>query len=479
MADGLSLFYSTWMDRAEKHQQAAKVLDDAENYDAAIALYKKSITSYQRALKFTDFEKDKRDITKICEQMINRIKQIAPKDLNNSESDSDLNDYNGDETEQKYENISIQIVSDIHLEFDGVYIKMPSIINKNNKASILALLGDIGYPKMDVYKQFIASLVDRYKYILIICGNHEYYKDEMYNVHSILKQIENKYKNVFFMHKRCIEFPDLSEKIRFIGTTLWVNYPKQIQYKAQIAVNDFNHIQIDENKLQIDINCEKKNDNNQIKKEKDAETLMLDELMGNFDEVKTNNKKENVKRILNVDDVNTLYDDQLKWIKSEIISAKKDKKYLIILTHHAPTSYKCISEIDRIDDIGFIMNFSCLEKLLKYPVISWCFGHTHKNCDFIVCSDIKNKNENDKQIKWLTRIVSNQLGYYDDDKLSFETNDYLGNKIITFPNIMNVENIEYIDRKELKQQLKCDKERINKLSQQLLDGVNPNFTVPI
>ena len=492
------------MDNAERNQNAAKTMDDANKYDIAVDLYQKALTFYQRAYKFTSSELDHRDINKECQLITDRIKLILSQnkelrhkynqhEVSESDDDSDDDDESEYKDQPKEAPICMQIISDIHLEFDGVYKKMKKPQNKDNKATILALLGDIGYPKKSVYKQFIAEMSKQYKYILIIAGNHEYYKEEIYNVHSILKEIESQYSNVYFLQKRSIEFPDLSPNIRFVGCTLWVNYPKKIQFAAQLAVNDFHHIQVDENVLerefgQIDdtqneeIIKEKKeepetlhNENN-LANEDDVESFVLDELMGNSTQSTVTKKVQNVKtkewgqswkkqmilkRALNVNDVNLLHEDHLKWIKKAIACAKKDKKKLIILTHHAPTSYKCIAPIELSEDVSFLMNFSSLESMFKYPVIGWFFGHTHRNCDFCVISE---KGKIQKR-KWQTRVASNQLGYYDDDKVSFEAKAYSAYKMITFPLSKDDgnESIEYIERKQLIENVKGDKQRRAKL----------------
>ena len=193
------------MDRA-RHERTAKELDESGEFDLAIEMYQKSIAEYIRASKFTSSEEDKDDINNVCNQMTNRIKQIVSHNKERrsvvDESDIDDSDDIDDEEEKKNEDtssISIQIISDTHLEFDGTYKRLPKLENKDNKASILALLGDIGYPKMNIYTQFIDEMSKKYKYILIITGNHEYYKDEIYHIHSILTELDSKYENTYFI----------------------------------------------------------------------------------------------------------------------------------------------------------------------------------------------------------------------------------------------------------------------------------------
>ena len=57
------------------------------------------------------------------------------------------------------------------------------------------------------------------------------------------------------------------------------------------------------------------------------------------------------------------------------------------------------------------------------------------------------------------------MGYYDDDKMSFEAKAYSADKMITFPLSKDDgnESIEYIERKQLIERVKGDKQRRTKL----------------
>lgn len=66
--------------------------------------------------------------------------------------------------------MEIQVYSDLHLEF---YKKYYPLIEP--KAEILLLLGDIGKISSKNYLEFIKDCSTKFKYILIVLGNHEYY----------------------------------------------------------------------------------------------------------------------------------------------------------------------------------------------------------------------------------------------------------------------------------------------------------------
>lgn len=64
--------------------------------------------------------------------------------------------------------MKLQILSDLHLEFSPNFY-LPKTGN------VIALLGDIGYPKSLIYREFITKLSKDYEHVLLITGNHEYY----------------------------------------------------------------------------------------------------------------------------------------------------------------------------------------------------------------------------------------------------------------------------------------------------------------
>jgi predicted phosphodiesterase len=82
---------------------------------------------------------------------------------------------------------SIQIMSDLHVEFPTVLERLPPF---EVKAPVLALLGDIGCPgKTDKYERFILSQADRFELVLVVAGNHEYYNAEYYTAKEQIRKI--------------------------------------------------------------------------------------------------------------------------------------------------------------------------------------------------------------------------------------------------------------------------------------------------
>lgn len=211
---------------------------------------------------------------------------------------------------------SVQIISDIHLEYTK---KLPKFkyVSPN-----IALLGDIGNPRLNSYEKFLDVMSYSYDNIYLISGNHEYWnldgctkmtKDE---TDICINTIVSKYNNIHYLNNKSV----IHNGIKIIGSTLW----SYIDYRyANINIGDYHMISYD----------------------------------GNID------KRKN----------NELYNESKNFIESEINSINCDN--IIVLTHHCP-SYKFISNkfINNKHNFAYASN---LDHLIKYPVKAWLSGHTH------------------------------------------------------------------------------------------------------
>jgi predicted phosphohydrolase len=219
--------------------------------------------------------------------------------------------------------MKIQLLSDLHLEFydnkkhynEFIKIFDDTIKNKEN-IDILILAGDICYPKLSIFDEFIDYVSKIYSYILYLSGNHEYYTDSIENVNNILEEKLNRYPNIHFMNNKVIEI----NNIRFIGSTLWSN----IQNNSY-EINDIKFI-------------------------------------------KKNNK--NIK----AEDITKLFFENYNFIKNNINDIN-DK--CIIITHHLP-SYKCINPIYKNSLYNSWFASDC-EDLMNSNIKYWFCGHTHSN----------------------------------------------------------------------------------------------------
>jgi predicted MPP superfamily phosphohydrolase len=121
--------------------------------------------------------------------------------------------------------MNFQIASDLHIEH------LPENISINDlekiiipKAPILCLLGDIWNFNNKNYKLFFEIYSKKFKHILIIPGNHEYYcNKEKLNKSHIDLHMEKIFANtnVIFLNRKSI----IIDNYKFIGATLWSYIP--------------------------------------------------------------------------------------------------------------------------------------------------------------------------------------------------------------------------------------------------------------
>ncbi|ETO27091.1 hypothetical protein RFI_10042 [Reticulomyxa filosa] len=114
-----------------------------------------------------------------------------------------------------------------------------------------------------------------------------------------------------------------------------------------------------------------------------------------------------------------IHNEHVSWLMDQIENLQKEnekcehndaRKQLIILTHHAPTDYRCIDPFS-FNEVSIQMNFSHLEHLFQYPVCAWFFGHTHYNMECIVQSVLDATDSTHPEEEWNTIVASNQQGY--------------------------------------------------------------------
>ncbi len=122
--------------------------------------------------------------------------------------------------------VTLQIVSDIHLEF---YKKLAAVPQIEPKAPILVLAGDIGYPGTPLFWEFMSQCSRDFKHVIFVFGNHEYYNSSarlksgkglhMNAMEELVRGmiIHEGLTNVHVLQKSTI----ILEGVRFIGATLW------------------------------------------------------------------------------------------------------------------------------------------------------------------------------------------------------------------------------------------------------------------
>jgi len=250
------------------------------------------------------------------------------------------------------EDLSFQIVSDLHIEYKNNSIPNPLDYIKP-VSQILVLAGDIGsLYKFEQLKGFLKKISVHFEYVLYVPGNHEFYMQHDYDNNTPLSldillnrllSIENEIDNLYVLNRRSI----ILNNICITGCTLWS--------KSEVKIPKF-----------------------------------IVRIHGMTTEIY--NKKH--------------YND-LKYITKMIEHCQKNNLKLVVITHHCPSfnimenTHKMLSDYGKENikkrDKYVSLYFSKLDNLLKKEKVhTWICGHIHQNFDYITSGG--------------TRLVGNQYG---------------------------------------------------------------------
>jgi len=243
---------------------------------------------------------------------------------------------------------SLQIISDIHVEFPRVRETLPAEA-LNTHAPYLALLGDIGYPGTDKYRDLLLDVAGKFKKVFVLAGNHEFYKVPYYKGKQFIQEVCNERDNLIFMDKTSL----LVDGVRILGTTLWSDIIPEHANSISRSINDYHMIYVEE---------------------APGSTKM---------------KK------LTTDQSQQWFNEEKQWLQEQIAEARKNGEKVLVLTHHAPSRRGTSApEFDGSENNSAFA--SDLEVMMGDPIKVWCFGHTHFSSDQVING---------------TRVVSNQVGY--------------------------------------------------------------------
>lgn len=213
----------------------------------------------------------------------------------------------------------IRVVSDIHLEHYSCSFPLFENIIQGGLNDILCLLGDIGDPFSDLYKNFIEWCSHNFYKIFIIAGNHEYYNSSIEKSNLKIKEISSLFFNTHFLNNSSF----VIDNKMFIGTTLWSFIPDKYKETIENSINDYKYI-----------------------------------------------------KDFTPDICNKLHNESVNYIKS-IIEKYKGHYKIILLSHHSPLlSNTSKSHLEVLDtNYAFSSDLSLLMKDIDF----WVYGHTHFN----------------------------------------------------------------------------------------------------
>jgi predicted MPP superfamily phosphohydrolase len=228
----------------------------------------------------------------------------------------------------------IQVVSDLHLEFSD--LKLPGgdlLIIAGDLIEARTYLGEFHSTRLEGeptnrFLKFFQNELAKYKQVLYILGNHEFYNGKIETITEIYPQTLP--KNVKVLNRDTFEYGDYL----FVGATLWTDCNKGDWFTIQ----------------------------------------NLKQNMADFSIIRYNEK-----RFLPEDSVE-LHKKDLDYIKT-IVNQNKDKK-IFVITHHTPSFKSCHAKYNgKMINGAFHSELS--EFILDNPNIKyWAHGHTHDPFDY-------------------------------------------------------------------------------------------------
>ena len=270
------------------------------------------------------------------------------------------------------------LLSDTHTEFGSYDFS----IYEGHENDILLLGGDImgigSESSAKALGRFLEDASEKFKQVLYILGNHEYYYNSFKLVPTIVRDIitQRGLSNVRLLDRETYEVP--GEQIAVIGCTFWTSYalPEDRKdlaiYYAQNGMNDFRLIQTSQ---------------------KDYEDLGFP-----FDwTLVTDHEKrlEFFERNLTVQETIDVHERDFEYIFKQLRKYKDKGFKTVVMTHHAP-SYQSVTPefIGSPLNPAFVSDWDhIIEK--EGPDI-FCHGHVHSHHDYMIGN---------------TRILCNPRGY--------------------------------------------------------------------
>ena len=171
--------------------------------------------------------------------------------------------------------MKLRLASDLHLEMvsDPTYIDGLIPVLPGDKETTLLLLGDIHVGVGATL--FVREMVERFKYVIYILGNHEYYNHKFYELREQLRGALD-ISNVFILENQSI----VLDGQKFAGCTLWTNGDKEHplnKIRIQKGLADYRCIEGSHgNKLTVDETiATHKASLDFLRKEVDNDTIVL------------------------------------------------------------------------------------------------------------------------------------------------------------------------------------------------------------
>ena len=137
--------------------------------------------------------------------------------------------------------MKIRIISDLHL--DPIYFEPLDIpIVPNEKDIVMVIAGDAAEQRNSC--GFIFEMLQRFKAVVFVCGNHEYFKGNLKRTpEKISERIAEKNGGKLPNNFHLLAMDEVViDDVVFIGSTLWTDYDNLNQMTMPIIIYKFLNI---------------------------------------------------------------------------------------------------------------------------------------------------------------------------------------------------------------------------------------------
>lgn len=248
----------------------------------------------------------------------------------------------------------LMVMSDLHLEFSGGYMKIETTEDEAN--TVLVLAGDIGIAhKPATYVDFLTEMNERFKQIIYIMGNHEHYRGKFTASLPTLQEHCHHLHRVRVVDRETI----VMDNVAFVCATMWSDFDKgdpMSMWYAQAGMNDFKIIRIGP-------------------------------------------KAEPWRRKFNPQDAYIEFSKAKSFIFDEITKQNELGNTVVVVTHHAPSHESAAPEWRNALTAGAYASDLQSEIIEAKPNL-FIHGHMHSSSDYMIGD---------------TRVLCNPRGYHNAD----------------------------------------------------------------
>jgi Icc-related predicted phosphoesterase len=229
--------------------------------------------------------------------------------------------------------VNIRLFSDLHNEFN--VFDPPRL--STDRDDVLVLAGDIGVADAKQTIAPIAEWAKRFRHVVYVCGNHEYYHGSLVRVRRKLQDQLGNASNVTVAENEVVRIDDVS----FICGTLWTDYDKGnplARYEVQRQLNDYRMI-------------------------------------------RTGTPGLPYKRRITTDDIVSKHFETKSFIFDAITKEKASGQKTVVVTHHGPTTLS-IHPMYANDILNWAYVSDLSNEILDTQPTLWVHGHTHHNFNY-------------------------------------------------------------------------------------------------